>query len=346
MVVQAGKSSYRFLLKILISAVILAILFYKIPLNEILNALNRAEPGLIFLCVIFYLIIVYLISFQTKYLTKVQNISVSIFQLIKINLITKFYSLFLPGTISGNIVRWYKLSKYGDKTKSAAVVLFSRYLETFMLLYIGTIFFISFLIIKKEYLYILLLLAGLIILVLSYILLLNPKALNFCAGVIKKIPLPKSVYNFSEKFFEAMNKFQELTLSDHFKILLIVFTSHFISVLIYFMLSKSLNLNIGFIDIAWIRSASVLISMIPVSFAGLGLREGSFLILLGNYGISPTDSVALSFLIFFLLVFISLWGGVVELADFFSLKRENISDEIPSGKNLQIGISKTEEYKI
>jgi len=60
--------------------------------------------------------------------------------------------------------------------------------------------------------------------------------------------------------------------------------------------------------------------MFPVSFAGLGIREGSLIFILGIYKIPPGEAIAYSFLLFSLTILMSISGGLIELSDFLSVK--------------------------
>ncbi|RPI65547.1 MAG: UPF0104 family protein [Ignavibacteriales bacterium] len=270
--------------------------------------------------IIIYLSVIYLLAYNTIYLTRVQKIAISTFQLIKINLVSSFYGLFLPGSISSSAVRWYKLSKFGNKVDSVAVVLFGRFLETFMLIYIGIIFLLPSLIVQEKYQFVLITVFALSLLILSYVLLLYPPSLIFFEKTLKLFPFPALIKNFLSKFFESMHKFQKLTLKENIKILSLLFCYHLITVLTFYLFARSLNINISFSDIAWIRSATVLLSMFPVSFAGLGIREGSLIFILGIYKIPPGEAIAYSFLLFSLTILMSISGGLIELSDFLSVK--------------------------
>jgi hypothetical protein len=52
--------------------------------------------------------------------------------------------------------------------------------------------------------------------------------------------------------------------------------------------------------------------MLPLSFAGLGIREGTLVFLFAQYGIRPDISMALSLLFFSRNVATSLAGGFIE----------------------------------
>ena len=56
-----------------------------------------------------------------------------------------------------------------------------------------------------------------------------------------------------------------------------------------------------------------LILLLPVTFAGVGLREGGLVILLGFVGVAPADAVALSFALLSYTLFGALVGAVADL---------------------------------
>ena len=57
----------------------------------------------------------------------------------------------------------------------------------------------------------------------------------------------------------------------------------------------------------------MLITMIPISFNGIGVREWAAVTLYGTLGISSEEAVALTLSVYLLTVFNSLLGGMVFL---------------------------------
>ena len=81
----------------------------------------------------------------------------------------------------------------------------------------------------------------------------------------------------------------------------------------FILVAAALGLELSYLTIGWTRSAAILVAILPVSLAGLGLREGAFVLLLAPYGIAPADALAYSLLAFTTTVLaIGLIGGVVE----------------------------------
>ncbi|OQY28614.1 MAG: hypothetical protein B6244_06815 [Candidatus Cloacimonetes bacterium 4572_55] len=73
---------------------------------------------------------------------------------------------------------------------------------------------------------------------------------------------------------------------------------------------------IPFGPVAAVYPAILLINLIPITFAGLGMREGAAILLLQSYNVSEAAAVNSAFLLFFLNIFIpSLVGGLWILID-------------------------------
>ncbi len=56
-----------------------------------------------------------------------------------------------------------------------------------------------------------------------------------------------------------------------------------------------------------------LLILIPISFSGLGVREGAMLLLLIPYGVDAESTVAFSMLSFLAILIMGFWGGGYEL---------------------------------
>jgi uncharacterized membrane protein YbhN (UPF0104 family) len=118
----------------------------------------------------------------------------------------------------------------------------------------------------------------------------------------------------------AVAQFKNLSLRYHLEILGFMFSYHIINLISFYLLALSLNLSVSILVFGWIGSVVTIFSMVPVSFLGIGIREGIFIYLLGFYGVEPPVAVALSFLTFFKLLIIAFSGGLLELKDFLFKK--------------------------
>jgi hypothetical protein len=70
--------------------------------------------------------------------------------------------------------------------------------------------------------------------------------------------------------------------------------------------------------LGWIRSIVFVITLIPISIAGMGVRELGFVELLTLYDTPRPDALAFALLLFSIQLLIGAVGGCLELARHFS----------------------------
>ena len=109
------NKNMRFLIKLLVSGGLLAAVFSMIPVTQVVDALLRANWSIVVLSFFVIASTHYLNSAQMYLITRHQGISLSVNQIFIVNLITKFYGLFLPGIIAGGAIRWYHFSRADRK---------------------------------------------------------------------------------------------------------------------------------------------------------------------------------------------------------------------------------------
>lgn len=85
--------------------------------------------------------------------------------------------------------------------------------------------------------------------------------------------------------------------------------------LVYYVGGRVLGIQVGFGDYVWIVALVTLSQILPITIAGLGVREGLFVFLLGQYGVSASTAVALSLIIFSVTLLFGLLGGGLGLAE-------------------------------
>jgi glycosyltransferase 2 family protein len=75
----------------------------------------------------------------------------------------------------------------------------------------------------------------------------------------------------------------------------------------------SLGLHITLLDALWINVLSYLAILLPISIAGLGVREAAVILALAPLGIAKESAIALALLMFSATLLNALIGGVLQL---------------------------------
>ncbi|MGB2692307.1 MAG: lysylphosphatidylglycerol synthase transmembrane domain-containing protein [Thermodesulfobacteriota bacterium] len=306
------------IIRFAIAIAIIIFLFTKISFPDVVGSIISAKLHYVILAIIVSVLAWIVASYRLKFFSALQGLLISMFQAFEINLSTLFYGLFLPGgNLTGGIIKFYKLSSKEKKLSEAFITLaIERVFATLALCIIGLFFWIlSF---PKD----------LNLLVLSMVIILLGLG-SFCSlifidreqRVIKwLLRLANNVYVSPKlnRFVKNVSGLGKIPLESLIFMIAISMASQLLNVFVFFLLLKSIDLDVSFVSIGWIRSVVVLVTMIPISISGMGLREGSFIILLGAYGISENSAFAYSIIVFAVTrVLPGLLGGLFETRKIF-----------------------------
>lgn len=105
--------------------------------------------------------------------------------------------------------------------------------------------------------------------------------------------------------------------------LLLSFLFQAVDIIATFLLSRVLGFTLPLTVFFAVVPLVYLITLLPISLGGLGVREGAFVFLLAQFGIVTSDVATLAFLIHLNRLVIGSLGGFVQLAETISSRRAN-----------------------
>lgn len=108
----------------------------------------------------------------------------------------------------------------------------------------------------------------------------------------------------------------------------LVVTRQLITVLVLVWFARAIGIDLLFTVAGWIEAFLHILLMIPVSVAGLGVREAGLVVSLQTYGVSPADALALSMLLLGKKIVRAGFGGLLELRHAF-LRPDSSTREVP-----------------
>jgi glycosyltransferase 2 family protein len=299
--------------RVFIAFGILYYLFRKVPVSHVISTIANANSNYLFSSLLITILMSLVVSYRLKLLAENQGVPVTTLQAFEINAAALFYGLFLPGgNLAAGLIRFYKLSSISRKmTEAVASLTFDRIISAIALCIVGISFWFGHFPSNS----------GFIALGMSFVL-TGLILVNFVVFFDRNSILLKKLSELLDltilssgisKLVTIINRFRRLSSNSIAFILTLSLTSQLLGVVVYYLLALALNIDISFLAMGWIRCAVVLITMIPISISGLGVREGSLLLLLKPYGIDSDESLALSFLIFTMtVVMIGFIGGLLE----------------------------------
>ena len=306
------------ILRFAVAFVIILYLLSKISLSDVISSILSANLIYLLSAIVVNLLVWLIASYRLKFFSDLQGLNISTFQAFEINLSTVFYSLFLPGgNLAGGAIKFYKLSRKDNKMSGALVALaLDRIFATIALCAVGLLFWVMSFPDDSD-LFVLIMVSILTGLGgLCFLIFFDRdqrtigKLLGFANWIHESPKLNNSVKNLS-----SLGKISFLSVA---LMIIISVISQLISVIIYYLILLSIDVNVPLVALGWIRSVVVLVTMIPISISGLGLRESSFIILLSAYGVNDSNAFAYSLIVFAIINIIpGMFGGLFEARKIF-----------------------------
>jgi uncharacterized protein (TIRG00374 family) len=301
------------IVRIAVAVCILFYIFINIPFSDVLSVISASSLEFVVSAMIIYSILQIISGYRLKIIAHNQGLSINTFQAVEINLSKMFYGLFLPGgSFAGGTVRFLKLfDKQRNIPMSLAIITLDAFVAIITLCFVGSIMWVIHVPPKTELLLliILLLLTGCIMMILilfqDKIVLLNKlktRVLNF-RYVPQKI----------KQIIDTLSEYKNVSLSLLATIITLSIITQLMGITVFYSLAMSLDIDISYVAIGWIRTVVAIAVMLPITISGIGVREGVFIFLLAQYGIGAENSLAFSIVIFVFTVLVpAVVSGILE----------------------------------
>lgn len=291
-----SNRSVIFVLKFGVSAALLAFILRRLDLGAVGDALSRLTSETMLVAAGLYLLAHALNGVKLQVLMADRPLK----DLVRYTFVALYYGTVLPGQLLGDAMKAYRLVRPGDDgaTVVAAVV------------------------VDK--------ITGLaaLVLITGLALLIDPRgfpnafpALSFAllAGLVLALLLPLVVPKFPNVLDNALGRFLRAwhaSARDWGPLFASLFTGiafQVLAVIVVAYIGTGMGISLSFP--AWVAVVGLvsLVLLLPVTIAGVGLREGGLVILLGFVGVAPEDAVALSLALLGYTLFGAVVGAVADL---------------------------------
>ncbi len=312
------KKAAILILKLCVSAGLLYMLISKIGASAIVNNIKLLNPASFITAIGMYLAGAYFSSLRWGLLVPH---SINTKKLFSMFMIGSFFNHYLPGIIGGDAVKAYYLSeelKSRDLNKREESVQDSSEikretnsaLSSSLTVAVASVFmdrFIGFFVLQ-------IISMAALLFGFNY---LDGVPVRWVIPVVFSISLVFSMvifrFRIGQRFKFMFNAYEYFNFYKSKKRVLIMAALYsaiiqFLAIGAVYVLAKGIALNLPFISLLIFVPIIILISFIPVSISGIGLREGAFVFFLGTVGVAPDLSVTLSLLWFLSVVCAGLWG--------------------------------------
>ncbi len=290
--------------------------FYFVPVNAILTAFRSADMGYFLGSIVLSIPTFYLSALTLWVLTRKQQIHFSIWELVKMNLVVRFYAFFSPASIVGSGMRWYQLSKGGKAAAALSAVTMDRALDILISVALGLFWILSGF--QKDSFNPFTLLLMFVILIAGWFVLTrwSPGISGWFAHAAGGMQpsLMRTSLQFLNHLFQSLSIYASFSTLELIILLGANLVSELINLLIQVFLALALHIQISVVDLGWMRSLFFLASLAPFTLTGgFGLREVTVVLVMSAFGVRPELAGAYSLLSYTRSMLVSLIGGIFEL---------------------------------
>ena len=323
------KSRFLFSLKILVPVCLLFVIFTRVDLGKVLNQIVNLHLGYFFTSLIFgFVLQIFAGAWRWRYfLKKVYEIEIPYFWILKHYWIGMFLGYFIPGRVGWDAYRIVAVNRRKNAPLiHVTVVLLEKIigLASCVILIIASYPFVSDMIEGTDYIqrYINYIYA------LAIVGTLGSAAVFFMKKTyISAVRwLEKTISNLAARFFKSYSA------ADDHNVLLKGITacytpktalalwgsSIFIrisSAIGGYLVLQALDANTSVMINLFATPLMLFLFLIPLSFGGFGIREGSFIVIYGIFGIPSTTALSASYVGLLGLTMTVSIGGLIMLWD-------------------------------
>lgn len=312
MTAKFSQKNLKILFKIVVSVGLIIWLLFNIDLAQILRLCKDANwHFLVLIAPIIFIACIFINVLRWKLILKQQEINSPFWQLFAIYIKGTFLSSFLPGGITtGDIYRMYSLGRdTGKKALSISSVLMERAIGVFSLLTLSLVsLYYSIFITNNE------------IFVPLVIPVLFMTALFSTVSAFSIIFIKRGYFNKIKSNNSIMLKLQNFinTIPNYFSNKTILVEAFLLSLLFQFTIvvwtyavSYAMDISISFLVLCVTIPLINLLTILPLSIGGIGVRETAYVFFLVPFGLEPSEAISISLISVLLQTVLRLLAGAV-----------------------------------
>ncbi len=282
---------------------------------QMVEAIRNAQYRWVALGILAYTVVEIAAAFRWHVLLKVQKIHLSLPRLSGLFLIGMFYNQFLPGGTGGDIIKSYYLLKETPDKKAGALlaVVFDRFIGLVALVAITVTLiglrydFLAQTTETRNLLWLLLFLLGVSVLTLVSTFVIS--GFNLFHSLPEKFPGRDKLIEISAAYH---------LYAHHWRATLVAFgaslVAHLATFATFLCAAYALGAPVPVVNFFAVMPVERTISALPISFAGIGLREKVLQIMLsGLCGVPEAKAILIGSLSFLIILVCCLPGALVYL---------------------------------
>jgi len=300
-------------LRWLLSAAILVALYRSVPFTEVRAALAAVHPAAALAALVAAAATQASVVARLRELFAARGTAPDYRDLLRLHLESLWYKLLLPGGVLANLVVRFAKLRFVERDTSAlaSTVLVERWLATLGLAALGsgcwaldrpqlpTSFAVLWL--------------GALLAVIAAGVVLFARPIARVGLRVTRALFPVGFAQRAERSFDALAALRALPGTARLRLAALAILPHVFGTVTFATLAAALGLTESVVTWGWIRAGVVLATMLPLTAAGLGVRELTLVYALGFYAVARADALALASLVFAVTVVApAAIGGALE----------------------------------
>ncbi|MEK6914132.1 MAG: lysylphosphatidylglycerol synthase transmembrane domain-containing protein [Nanoarchaeota archaeon] len=267
-------------------------ILFKVNITNILIEIKNTNIYFLILAVIITFLM--MITETTKWfsIARFQNIKIPFKEALKINMIDNYYGFITPSKL-GAVIRAEYLKKYTEDHfgKGFFNFVIDKIMDLSSLLFIAIIFSYNFR--NRLNLPISFFIILFFLFISSTLFFIKKERGKIVLRMFYKRLIPENLRSQAKSNFES---FYDHVPKKRYFILFFILNSlnWFVNYLVVYFIGLSLGINLSFIYYVSIMPLATLVSLIPISVAGLGTREASLISLFGLFDIASAKVFSMS----------------------------------------------------
>ncbi len=297
-----------------VSALLLSLLFWRVDRGAFLRSVQTLSPMMFLACAAIYTLGYLISTLRWQRLLLAEGLRIPFWRLTLVYFEAAFFNLFLPTLIGGDIVRGYTIYRMtqGQDASIASIVVdrLSGFAALVAIALVSTAA-ASRTVQDPQ-------VAGMILGVAAVfgaglVVLLNARIMGWSTRVLSVLGLHRFQSRL-DGLVGAVHRYRRHRLALRQALLLSVLLQALI-IVAYYLVGVGLHLHLSIAYFFLFVPLITVMAMLPVSVAGLGVREGGVVYFFAKAGVDPAVALSMSLVWFSLSLFVSALGGLAFLLD-------------------------------
>jgi glycosyltransferase 2 family protein len=306
------KGKISTLIKAAVTALLFYLLFRKIDFHDFGAAVKNARLGFLFGSFAILWLAHYICIFRWRMLMRPLMPVFSLIRLFQIYCIGLFFNLAFPTTVGGDVVKMYYAGRpSGLYAQSFAATFLDRDSGMLGMMIIACIGTFILPVTLSRIPVTLIVWASFGAFVVANIVIFMPSLHRLFTNLMHRIHLSATASRVDaiSNAFQIMAKHPRVLLHS----LMISLINQLLVCVITWVAAEGLHIHISFLFYVVFVPVVTLITMIPISLSGMGLREYAFVALFSAIGVPPATCLALALLTSVMILLSAVPGGIVYL---------------------------------